>query len=349
MRRLSLFLFLILGGCQLPQNQVSYDPVDFDSLPGWHEDRLHEAKSAMTLSCQEILKKDGNVSMITGPDGQGRARDWHPFCRNIIVSHPKQVRSIIENHLRPYRLSSEKGHQGTITGYYEPILRGSKQRHGPYQTPLYRLPSNGSQHKVPRSQIVNGALKGKGLELVWVDDPVEAFFIQIQGSGKVSLPDGQLLKLGFAGQNGHPYFPIGKALVDRGELTPDNVSMQTIKAWLKSHPKEAEKIMSLNPSYVFFKVNNGLGPIGSQGVPLTAKRSLAVDRKYVSLGTPVWLNADHPISHKKPLQQLVVAQDTGGAIKGAIRGDLFWGTGDEAGKWAGVMNSRGELYVLLPR
>lgn len=348
MRYFSLLPLFLLGACQAPQ-QLSYDPVTFDDLPGWHEDTLHEARPAMDLSCKEILKKDGHATMISGPDGQGKMRDWHAFCRHVTKSNDKNFRKTVQNHLKPYRLEGENGSQGTITGYYEPILKGDKRRHGPYQTPLYRLPVKGSAHKVSRSKIVNGALKGKGLELVWVDDPIEAFFIQIQGSGKVQLPDGQIIKLGFAGQNGHPYFPIGKALVDMGELSKEEVSMQTIKAWLKNHPKQAETIMSKNPSYVFFKVNNGPGPIGSHGVPLTAKRSMAVDRQHVALGTPIWLAADHPHPHKKPLQHLVVAQDTGGAIKGAVRGDLFWGTGPEAGHLAGKMNSNGELYVLLPR
>lgn len=347
MRRATLFwisLLLFFGGCQLTP-ELKYEQVSFHEIPGWQEDQVHEAIPALKSSCQEVLDKSPGITMITGPDGKGQARDWHSFCRAMrYTRHHNQLRPLIEKQLIPYRLTYGDCSTGTITGYYEPVLRGSKRRHGPYQTPLYRLPPQSIGYKIPRADIVAGSLKNKGLELVWVDDPVDAFFLQIQGSGKVRLDTGQLLNLQYAGQNGYPYFAIGKALIEKGELAPENVSMQTIKAWLRTHPREAESIMSLNSSYVFFKINTGPSPIGSQDVPLTAKRSVAIDRKYISLGTPLWLVADQP-----KLQHLVVAQDTGGAIKGGIRADFFCGTGSQAGEMAGNMKAKGELYVLLPR
>ena len=178
---------------------------------------------------------------------------------------------------------------------------------------------------MPRSRIVQGGLKGRGLELVWVDDPIAAFFLQIQGSGRVRLEDGSLMRLGYAGANGCGYHPIGKTLIDRGILSASNVSRQSIIAWLKAHPREAESVMSLNKSYVFFRVRQGAGPIGSQGVPLTPQRSLAVDPEYIPLGTPLWIDLDHPDEGAPRIQSLVIAQDTGGAIKGGVRGDLFLG------------------------
>jgi membrane-bound lytic murein transglycosylase A len=334
----------VFGGCQSTPD-ITYERMSFQEIPGWKRDQMYEALPALKSSCQVVLKKLPSTPMITGPDKVGQAGDWHSFCQAIAHTTQKnQLQPLIEKHLIPYRVAYGDCSTGTITGYYEPMLRGSKRRHGPYQTPLYRLPPKSISYQIPRADIVAGALKNKGLELVWVDDPVDAFFLQIQGSGKVRLENGQLLNLGYAGQNGHPYYAIGKTLIERGELTPENVSMQTIKSWLRAHPREAESIMSLNPSYVFFKINYGSAPIGSQEVPLTAKRSIAVDRTYISLGTPLWLVAEQP-----KLQHLVVAQDTGGAIKGAVRADLFCGTGPQAGEMAGKMKARGELYVLLPR
>lgn len=343
---------LALSSCQTPYERETLTPVPYTALPGWRSDKMKEALPALKRSCSVIQKKDGSTEMLTGPDGSGAARDWSPFCRKITHSTPidsASLRELIEENLTPYQVSAGRETVGTFTGYYEPILNGSRHRKGRYQTPLYRMPGGRISSKIPRSQIVAGALKNKNLEIVWVDDPVDAFFLQIQGSGKVHLDNGQTLRLGYAGQNGYPYYAIGKALVDQGHLQQGQVSMQSIRHWLKSHPKQAESIMSLNQSYVFFRVVNGEGPIGSQGVPLTPGRSLAVDRDHVSLGTPIWLDVTHPFAGSPKIQRLVVAQDTGGAIKGIVRGDLFWGSGAEAAELAGHMNSKGEYYILLPR
>ena len=192
-------------------------------------------------------------------------------------------------------------------------------------------------------------LSGKGLELVWVDDPVDAFFLQIQGSGLIRLPSGKILRVGYAGKNGQPYFAIGRDLVARGALTTENVSLQTIRAWLAANPAEAQAVMNKNQSYVFFRAITGAGPIGAQGVPLTAGHSLAVDRRYIPLGAPLWLDTADPLVPGAPLRRLVIAQDTGGAIKGVVRGDFFWGSGDRARNGAGKMKEPGRFYILLPR
>lgn len=346
----SALLFLITG-CQGPQGPT-LTPVHYADLEGWHDDQVIEALPAMKKSCQVLLKKSPTTPMITQADGSGAVHDWQGFCAQLNRKKfykNSDLRYFLEFHLQPYLVSAGDLATGTFTGYYEPILRGSRKKHGAYQTPLYKLPPKSVNYKIPRSKIVAGALKGKKLELVWVDDPIAAFFIQIQGSGRVRLDNGQEIRLGYAGQNGYPYFPIGKELLDRGALKPGQVNMHTIRKWLKDHPRQAESVMSKNQSYVFFKEISGPGPIGSHGVPLTPKRSMAVDPQFISLGSPIWLHADSPAENNQKLQRLMLAQDTGGAIKGAVRGDFFWGHGAEAANMAGLMNSKGQLYLLLPR
>jgi membrane-bound lytic murein transglycosylase A len=199
-----------------------------------------------------------------------------------------------------------------------------------------------------RADIDAGALVGKNLELIWLNDPIEAFFLAIQGSGRVKMPDGSFVRVGYDAQNGHPYFAIGRELVRRGVMPTDQVSMQSIRAWLKANPGEAPTVMATNPSYIFFREVAGDGPIGSQGVPLTPGRSLAVDPTQAPMGAPIWLEAIDASPMIGGVQRLMVAQDTGGAIRGAVRGDLFWGSGAEAGERAGVMKARGRWYFLLP-
>jgi membrane-bound lytic murein transglycosylase A len=197
-----------------------------------------------------------------------------------------------------------------------------------------------------RAEIERGALDADRLALFWVDDPVDAFFLQVQGSGRVALPNGTQIRLGYDGQNGQPYVAIGKKLVERGALTVDQVSLQSIRAWIKAHPDQADTLMDENPSYVFFRELAGDGPLGSEGVVLTAGRSLAVDRNFIPLGAPVYLATDDSTS---PLQRLMVAQDTGGAINGPVRGDVFWGFGADAETRAGNMRAQGKYYLLLPK
>jgi len=354
----TLLLAGLLSSCSTTPKTPSMDrlPTTFNDLPGWENDKHLETLPALKKTCGVIGKKSNSTEMITKSNGRGSAEDWKPFCRKLnhhlnkgkLSSH-EEVRTFLEDNLKPYQISLSGNNSGTFTGYYVPILRGSLRRHGPYQIPLYRLPKQTKYRKLNRTKIINGALKNKGLELVWVDDAVEAFFIQIQGSGRIELDNGREMTIGFAGQNGLPYFAIGKALIEKGILTPETTNMQTIKRWLWDNPRQAEKIMSLNQSYVFFKERSTSDVIGAHGVPLTPQRSMAVDRNYISLGTPLWLDAQHPNPGRDRLQRLLVAQDVGGAIKGAIRGDYYWGIGDKAGSHAGRMNSQGNLYLLLPK
>ncbi len=364
---LVLLSFLLLSGCQTRKtNDLSLTKVSFETIPGYQNDQIVDAVPALKRSCAVMLKQPSKTYSVPETTNlSGTYKDWNPFCTAVMreqSSSTTQWKSILQAHLTPYRLSLDGRQEGQFTGYYEPLLHGSKRKHGRYKFPLYRYPSAEEAKrinvKIPRSDIVRGALAGRGLELLWVDSPVDAFFVQIQGSGRVKLDTGKMINIGYAGQNGHPYHPIGKTLVQNGELTLKNATMQSIRHWLKTHPKRAEEIMSTNHSYVFFRIIDGTdGPIGSQGVPLTAKRSIAVDPAYIGLGSPMWVDIEHPdINHpskhhhkKTHLQHLAIAQDTGGAIKGGLRADYFWGFGAEATDLSGRMNSKGKLYLLLPK
>jgi membrane-bound lytic murein transglycosylase A len=277
-------------------------------------------------------------------------------------------------------MDGRNGPEGLFTGYYEPILHGSYKKHGRFTVPLYGRPNDlvkvnlgdfktalEGQHIVgrvdkdkdlvpyyDREEIEEGALKRQHNEIVWVDNAVDAFFLHIQGSGQVKMEDdkkggGTVLRIGYAAENGQPYVAIGKKLVERGALDKDNVSMQSIRDWLENNPDEAADVMDLDTSYIFFrKLKGEEGPIGAEGVELTPRRSLAVDRNVVPYGVPVWLDAQDPDGEPN-IQRLMVAQDTGGAITGAVRGDFFWGAGEEAAHKAGLMKSSSHAWVLLPR
>ena len=350
-RRLGAWaLLLLLAACAAPAPERKVEPVGFGDLPGWAADDPAAALPALRRSCPRM------------PEA------WRPACA-AIPEDPAAARAYFEAGFQPYRVTTP----AFVTGYYEPELKGSTTRSARYPVPLHRMPGDLIQVDLgefrdtlkgeriagrvengrlkpyfPRADIAKGALDGRELELIWVDDPVEAFFLEIQGSGRVRLEDGRLLRLGFAGQNGWRYVAIGRVLLDQGDLKADDVSMQSIKAWLAANPAKARAILDRNPSYVFFRFLEGDGPIGAQGVALTPGRSLAVDRTHVPYGTPVFVDLAHPDSPGGILRRLVVAQDTGGAIRGAGRGDFFLGPGREAGEIAGRMKARGTFYLLLP-
>jgi len=282
--------------------------------------------------------------------------------------------SINEGVFVPYGVVSKRTTQGLFTGYYEPELRGAFRPDTRFRHPIYgrprdlisvdlgrfraewkgrqiagRVEGGQLQPYATRTDIDLGVLKGRQLELLWVDDAIDAFFLHVQGSGRVVMPDGSVVRLGYAGRNGHRYTPIGRELVAMGALPADKVSLKTISDWLRANPLAGNEIMARNRSYIFFRVVEGDGPVGAQGVVLTAGRSLAVDRKFVPLGVPLWLDTDEPGASDKPLRRLVVAQDTGSAIKGPIRGDLFFGFGAAAGARAGEMKEKGGYFLLLPK
>lgn len=373
-----------------PPDRLDLHPATFAELPGWREDTLAEALPALRRSCAALARQPDDRPLGGSRDGRvaGTAGDWRRPCaalralQAVVLPEAADVetesRAFFETHFRPWAASNRGDPVGLFTGYYEPTLDGSRRRSERFRVPLYvrppelvtvdlgefrdelegrRLAGRVEGRKlVPfhdRAAIDAGRLAGRGLELLWVDDPVDAFFLHIQGSGRIELDDGNHLRVGYAAQNGHPYFAIGRELIDRGALTPEQVSMQSIRRWLAEHPEEAVDVLHRNPSYVFFRELQEEGPVGSQGVVLTPGRSLAVDRSFVPLGVPVWLDGSAPLAGRPDtdtiLQRLLVAQDTGGAIQGPVRGDVFWGPGDEAADVAGRMKHQGRLWLLLPR
>ena len=336
-----------------PEPRLTLAPARFDRLDGWDEDRVAAALPALLRSCRKLLtKSDAAPIAARKPGGAdfGTVADWRPVCAAAATLPPddeKAARQFFEAGFVPFLAGNNGEPDGLFTGYFEIALNGSRKRSGPYQTPLYRRPPEPGRYT--RAEIEDGALAGKGLELLWIDDPAAAFFLEIQGSGRVTLPDGGIVRIGYDGKNGKPYVAIGRLLIERGELARDRVTMASIRGWMAEHPKKAALLRRENPSYVFFREISGEGPLGAQLVPLTAGRSLAVDRAFIPLGVPVWIDVRQRFAPNETIRRLVVAQDTGGAIRGPVRGDLFWGHGQDAETGAGAMNAHGRYYLLLPK
>ena len=371
---------------EAPPERLDLAAAGWDDLPRWDDDAVAAALPAFLASCDVFDLRPGNAPM-KGAGVAGTTADWQEVCaaaRKLPRADDAAVRAFFEERFLPWAASNRGDETGLFTGYYEPTLHGSRRRHGRYTVPLYSRPPelvtvdlgefrddltgrrlagrvvDGRLVPMPeRSEIEQGALSGRGLEVVWVDDPVDAFFLHIQGSGLVELDDGGSMRLGYAGQNGHPYRAIGRDLVERGIMEVDEVSMQSLRRWLEEHPDEAADLMDANPSYVFFRRLGGKAPLGAQGIELTPGRSLAVDTRFHAFGTPLFLDTTLPpapdgdggaaVGQPTPLSRLMIAQDTGGAIRGPVRGDVFWGPGDEAAERAGRMRQQGRLWVLLPR
>ncbi len=361
-----------------PPPAALYQPRSFDDLPGWGDDKLAEALPAISKSCAQ-------VNDDTEPQKIGErlvlAADRQGACAAIIAAGPntKALRIVIETAYQPYAVVGSEKAEGLFTGYYEAALRGSLNREGPYQYPLYGVPKNlinlnlkdfvapsvleGSD--VPRT--IMGRLVGQQLKpyytreeidlgnaiasesnvVAWIDDPVDVHVLHIQGSGQVTLPDGGVMRVGFAGHNGHAFRGLGRILIDEGALPQGTASMIAVRAWLKDNPKRAQELMIQNARYIFFRKIEGAGPIGASALALTPQRSMAVDPKFIPLGSLLWLNTTDP--DRALLRRLVVAQDTGAAIQGAVRGDYFWGAGEAAFAKAARMRSTGGYFLLVPR
>jgi membrane-bound lytic murein transglycosylase A len=381
MRFLLFSLVSLLAGCAAINPETAplvLKPSSFKALPGWDQDRQDEALAAFSRSCARIMEQAPGQPF--GPDPlMGTAANWQMPCRALLApgaTSPPDARAFFETWFAPWQATmAGRQDKGLFTGYYEASLKGSRTRQGPYQYPLRLRPSDlvtvdlgefrpelqgqriagrvtGGQLKPyeDRAAITRGALPNDNqLDFVWVDSAVDAFFLQIQGSGRVLLDDGSTLHVGYDGQNGWPYYAIGRELVHRGYMDKDQVSMQSIRAWLDAHPDQADEIMNTDKSYVFFKVLATDGPQGAEDVTLMPGRSLAVDRARLPYGAPIWLDAAPPVPGESPLQRLMVAQDTGGAIRGAVRGDVFWGYGAHAEDLAGKMKAPGRAWLLLPK
>jgi membrane-bound lytic murein transglycosylase A len=336
-------------------------PAAWPELPGWQQDNHAEALPALLASCRVIARQPA----------------WHEVCEAaVLITGRDAAKLFFENHFTPHQIVGADGaDEGLITGYYEPTLRGSRKPSAKHRYPVYGVPDDllvldlgdlapelkstaprarvEGRRVVPyyeRSQIDSGRAPLRGKEIAWVEDVVELFFLQIQGSGRIALDDGETMRVGFAEHNGHPYRSIGRVLIERGELPLERTSMQGIKAWARNNPAKLAELLNQNPRFVFFRELPGTGaaPPGALGVPLTPQRSIAVDPRYVPLGAPVHI-ATHWPNTDKPLQRLMLAQDTGGAIRGAVRADYFWGNGDEAAREAGRMKQSLRMWVLLPK
>ena len=352
----------------------------YAELPGWAGDDQAEALGAFLRTCARIGRWPDERTLGAGGIA-GRVADWRPLCEEaetLPAGDQIRARRFFEERFTPFAAADNEAPEGLFTGYYEPELRGSRQRSERYDVPLYARPADlvtvdlglfrpelrgrsiagrivegRLQPFAARSEIEAGALAGQGLEILWVDDAIDAFFLQVQGSGRVVLEDGSTVRVGYGGKNGRLYTAIGRELVQRGALAQDAVSLPAIRAWLEAHPAEAAQVMAANESFVFFRLLDTEGSLGAHGSVLTPGRSLAVDRAFIPLGVPLWLATTRPAAEpegpERTLQRLFIAQDTGAAITGPVRGDVFWGPGAEAEAIAGHMRSTGRYWLLLPR
>jgi membrane-bound lytic murein transglycosylase A len=345
-----------------PAAEARYEPVSFAALPGWSGAAAAASVRAFVAGCRN----------------GAAARAMQAACeqaRALQAGDDAAARAFFEGVFAAYAIVAPDGaREGLVTGYYEPLLEGSRRRSARFTHPVYGLPDDlvvvdlASQYPELRGLRLRGRLNGRRLEpyysrgeiearngafpapvIAWVENPVELFFLQVQGSGQIRLDSGERIRVGYADHNGYPYRSLGRYLADRGDMPLEQTSMQGIKAWAAANPGRTQEALNQNPSYIFFRELPAVGgPPGAMGVPLEAGYSIAADPQYVPLGAPVWLATTYPLS-PAPLERLVVAQDTGGAIRGALRADLFWGTGPEAGALAGRMRQPGRLWLLWPR
>jgi membrane-bound lytic murein transglycosylase A len=336
-------------------------PAEWRDLPGWEADDHAAVLDLFRAECATL----------------GKRPLWLSTCESAAkVGAGQTARGWFEENFRPWQLvNPDDSREGLVTGYYEPVVRGSRTQKPPFTVPVFAPPDDlivvdlASLYPELKHMRLRGRIEGRklvpyfsraewaaeeerraGQALLWLDDPIGFFFLQIQGSGQVELDDGSRVRIGYADQNGHPYRSIGKWLIEQGELQSHEASMQGIRAWAERNPQRLQELLAANPSLVFFRElkAEGSGPPGALGVPLTPERSIAVDPRHTPLGAPVWLAATRPNS-EEPLQRLMLAQDTGGAIRGPVRADFYWGSGPNAGALAGRMKQRGSLWVLLPR
>lgn len=348
-------------------------PISFENLQGWAAHDHEGAFETFRRSACEILEASAGFSRPVRFGGSRQA--WLKPCRDALKT--QDSRAFFETYFRSYRVEDLDCPGGLFTGYFEPEVLGSLASSPGFPVPLYRKPDdllvfseadrtktglsfgrilNGeAQAYFTRRDIEQGALAGQALEIVWLGDRADAFFMQVQGSGRVRLEDGRIIRLTYDGKTGLPYTSIGAVLIEEGHIPREEVSMQAIRRWMSAHPEDARALMWRNESFVFFREvqleRHDLGALGAQHVQLTPRRSLAVDRSCWMFGMPVWLDTVIPADPKgetKPFRQLMIAQDTGTAIKGLSRGDVYWGSGDEAAMIAGHMKSPGAMTVLLP-
>ncbi len=351
-------VMLTLSSCALWRNTMGdklvLEKSSFTKMSGWHADNHGEALASFLNSCKKMQKMPENKHVHKSGVG-GKYKNWRELCDNAVsldIADKTAVRGFFEANFTPYLATNWGKAEGRFTGYFEIALQGSYTKHDEYQFPIYKTPSDvkSGEKYYSREELENGAIAGRGLEIAWVNDPVRLFFLHIQGSGRIQMDDGSILRVGYAGKNNREYIAIGRVMIDKGYIAKADMSADAIKEWLYKNPDRMDMVMNTNPSYVFFREIGEEGPIGAQGVPLTPMRSLAVDKKFVPYGAPVWVDVELNKEKKqdKAFRRLLVAQDTGGAIKGPVRGDLFFGYGDDAEEMADYQNSKGRYYILLP-
>ncbi|ARG97371.1 murein transglycosylase A [Legionella micdadei] len=350
----------------------------FEQLPGWRTAKVKKSLLAFQISCKAFLKQDPE-QLVGSEHITLKAKDWQPACRAALAINPiseTAAREFFQQWFTPVEFNNNQPVRGLFTGYYMALLHGSRTKSKEYNVPIYGLPSNlvtinlglfdpsfknrrivgriaGNQilPYYTRAQINNGAITEKAPVLLWVNSHIDRLFLEIQGSGTVQLDDGSQVHLGYAGENGAPYTSIARVLIDQGVMTKDNASMQHIKRYLEQNPEQMHKVLNQNKSFVFFHYLKDEAALGSQGVALTPGYSLAIDKKWIPLGAPLWLNTTRPDlnpDQEKAFQRLMIAQDTGGAIKGLVRGDVYWGAGEKATFIAGHMKNPGHYWLLLP-
>jgi membrane-bound lytic murein transglycosylase A len=326
---------------------ASFSAVSWQALPGWQEDDLSQAWPAWLKSCDALRKRNSELN-------------WRQVCSqaaSVSVRDAQAIRRYFESNFQPFEIRNSAGSEtGLVTGYYEPVMNGSQTRTNLYSVPLYAYPNAWRQTRPnpgpSRAELMSSGIL-KGSEIAWVQDPVAAAFMQIQGSGKIRLQDGRVMRLGYAGTNEQPFKSFAQWLLDKKEINRSEATMQGISKWAKRNPDRVNDMLNANPRFIFFKelpgnVSSDLGPTGALNVPLTTERSIAIDLQAMPLGAPVFLATTRPLSDQ-PLQKLVMAQDTGKAIVGGVRADYYWGSGDAAGELAGRMKQNGKMWVLLPR
>ena len=346
-----------------PPAEKPHQEATWADLPGWEQagqDELLPVFDGFLAACRSLGKQD----------------TWATTCNAARQADKSQLKPWFETYLQPWQLVNPDGSRsGLVTGYYEPVVKGSRQKNRVASIPVFGTPSDlivvdlGELYPELKSMRLRGRLEGRKLvpyfsraewskqeprrekdAILWVEDAIDFFFLQIQGSGQVQLEDGSRTRIGYADQNGHPYRSIGRWLIDQGELKAEQASMQGIRNWVKTHPLRMQELLNANPSVVFFRELpvEGSGPPGAMGLPMIPERSIAVDPKTTPLGAPVWLATTRPLS-ETPMNRLVLAMDTGGAIRGAVRADFYWGSGNDAGDNAGRMRQKGMMWILMPR
>lgn len=361
MFRFSFLLLFTLTSCFFSDDitisgkgNIKLHEVDYAMLDSWEKDNHKEALQAFIHSCNRFAKM-AQKRLVGGQIGNITAEDFRDVCeiaQVVKTMSNAQAKNFFENWFRPFLVENRSGSsEGLFTGYYEASLNGSRVKTERYQYPIYARPKDlTGEVYYSREQIENGALKNKNLELLYVDDKVDLFFMHIQGSGRIKLPNGSAIRVGYAGRNNLPFTAVSNYMADKGYLDRGNLNAATVREWLKNNPQKADEVMNVNSLFIFFKIIEGEYVVGGQGAPLTPERSLAIDSDIIPYGLPIWLETSLKRKDKSSskYEHLFIAQDTGSAIKGAIRGDIFFGHEKDAEEKAFYMASKGSYYILLP-